>query len=114
MFLNILGSMMVKGGHVVMDDPLFGLGVWCYPFHQACLSEVVCELCSPFNCSFDEFVGEKVVSPSYSSTILAPPLQACLSDDAQLRTAMGKLRVQTLRSSVALTGEEGKLEVQGP
>lgn len=73
MFLNILGSMMVKGGHVVMDDSLFGFGVWCCPFHQA-----------------------------------------CLSDDAQLRTAMGKLRVQTLRSSVALTGEEGKLEVQGP
>ena len=32
------------------------------------------EICSVFNCSFDEFVGEKVVSPSYSSTILAPPL----------------------------------------
>ena len=26
-----------------------------------------------FKCSFDEFVGEKVVSPSYSSSILAPP-----------------------------------------
>ena len=26
-----------------------------------------------FKCSFDEFVGEKVVSPSYSSTILGPP-----------------------------------------
>ena len=32
-----------------------------------------CELCSAFNCSFDEFVGEKVVSPSYSSAILTPP-----------------------------------------
>ena len=31
------------------------------------------EVCSGFKCSFDEFVGEKVVSPSYSSTILAPP-----------------------------------------
>ena len=28
---------------------------------------------SAFKCSFDEFVGEKVVSPSYSSTILGPP-----------------------------------------
>ena len=27
-------------------------------------------ICSPFKCSFDEFVGEKVFSPSYSSTIL--------------------------------------------
>ena len=33
-----------------------------------------CEVCSVFNCSFDEFVGEKVLSPSYSSAILAPPL----------------------------------------
>ena len=29
-----------------------------------------------FKCSFDEFVGEKVVSPSYSSTILGPPASA--------------------------------------
>ena len=29
---------------------------------------------SAFKCSFDEFVGEKVFSPSYSSAILAPPL----------------------------------------
>ena len=28
---------------------------------------------STFKCSFDEFVGEKVFSPSYSSAILAPP-----------------------------------------
>ena len=27
--------------------------------------------------SFDEFVGEKVFSPSYSSTILAPPPVGC-------------------------------------
>ena len=31
--------------------------------------KLFCELCSPFNCSFHEFVGEKVVSPSYSTTI---------------------------------------------
>ena len=36
--------------------------------------KLFCKLCSPFNCSFDEFVGEKVVSPSYSSAIfLLPP-----------------------------------------
>ena len=29
---------------------------------------------STFKCSFDEFVGEKVFSPSYSSAILAPLL----------------------------------------
>ena len=35
--------------------------------------KLFCEVCSAFNCSFNEFVGEKVVSPSFSSTILAPP-----------------------------------------
>ena len=36
-------------------------------------SEVVCGICSAFKCSFDEFVGEKVVFLSYSSVILGPP-----------------------------------------
>ena len=35
--------------------------------------KLFCEVCSAFNCSFHEFVGEKVVSPSYSSAILVPP-----------------------------------------
>ena len=35
--------------------------------------KLFCEVCSAFSCSFDDFVGEKVVSPSYSSVILAPP-----------------------------------------
>ena len=35
--------------------------------------KLFCEICSAFSCSFHEFVGEKVVSPSYSSSILAPP-----------------------------------------
>ena len=32
-----------------------------------------------FKCSFDEYVGEKVFSPSYSSAILAPPLFSSLA-----------------------------------
>ena len=36
-------------------------------------SKLFCGICSAFKCSFDEFFGEKVVSPSYSSTILGPP-----------------------------------------
>ena len=36
--------------------------------------KLFCKLCSPFCCSFDEFVEEKVISPSYSSAILTPPL----------------------------------------
>ena len=35
--------------------------------------QLFCGVCSAFKCSFDEFVGEKVVSPSYSSATLAPP-----------------------------------------
>ena len=35
-------------------------------------SQKFCEICLRFKCSFDEFVGEKVVSLSYSSAILAP------------------------------------------
>ena len=37
--------------------------------------KLFCKLCSPFCCSFNEFVEEKVISPSYSSAILTPPPQ---------------------------------------
>ena len=47
--------------------------------------KLFCELCSVFNCSFDEFVGEKVVSPSYSSTILAPPPDSFLREYLNLQ-----------------------------
>ena len=33
--------------------------------------KLFCEVYSAFKCSFDEFVGEKVVSPSYSSAIFS-------------------------------------------
>ena len=36
--------------------------------------KLFCKLCSTFCCSFNEFVEEKVITPSYSSTILTPPL----------------------------------------
>ena len=35
-------------------------------------AELFCGIYSVFKCSFGEFVGEKVVSPSYSSSILGP------------------------------------------
>ena len=35
--------------------------------------KLFCKLCSPFCCSFNEFVEEKVIIPSYSSAILTPP-----------------------------------------
>ena len=35
--------------------------------------KLFCAVCSAFKCSFQEFVGKKVVSPSYSSAILLLP-----------------------------------------
>ena len=40
---------------------------------SAGLQKLFCGIYSAFKWSFDEFVGEKVFSLSYSSTILAPP-----------------------------------------
>ena len=40
---------------------------------SASIKKIFCGIYSVFKCSFDEFVGEKVVSPSYSSTILGLP-----------------------------------------
>ena len=38
---------------------------------SASIQKLFCGIYSALKCSFDEFVGEKVVSPSYSSSILA-------------------------------------------
>ena len=42
---------------------------------SASIQKLFFGICSEFKCSFDEFVGDKVVSPSYSSTILNAPFQ---------------------------------------
>ena len=39
---------------------------------SASIQKLFCSINTAFKCSFDEFVGEEVVSPSYSSTILGP------------------------------------------
>ena len=41
---------------------------------SARIQKLFCGIYSAFKCSFDEFVGQKVISLSYSSTILGPPL----------------------------------------
>ena len=46
---------------------------------SAGIQKLFCGFYSAFKCSFDEFVGEKVVSPSYSSTILGTPPRPSLS-----------------------------------
>ena len=40
---------------------------------SASIQKLFCGIYSAFKCSSDEFVGEKVVSPSYSFGILGPP-----------------------------------------
>ena len=40
---------------------------------SAGIQKLFCGIYSVFKCSFDEFVGEKLVSPSYSSAILGLP-----------------------------------------
>ena len=40
---------------------------------SAGIQKLFCGIYSALKCSFDEFVREKVVSPSYSSAILGPP-----------------------------------------
>ena len=45
---------------------------------SAGIQKLFCGIYSTFKCSFDEFVGEKVFSPSYSSAILAPPPKSFL------------------------------------
>ena len=44
---------------------------------SASIQKLFCGVCSALKCSFDEFVREKVVSLSYSSAILGPPLSTC-------------------------------------
>ena len=46
--------------------------------------KLFCEVCSAFTCSFDEFVGEKVVSPSYFSAVSAPPFHPLALSNSQL------------------------------
>ena len=48
------------------------LGAWCpLPAFRSCF----CGICSGFKCSFNEFVGEIVVSPTYSTAIIGLPLR---------------------------------------
>ena len=54
---------------------LFSKAMGCFSgclMSSASIQKLFCGIYSAFKCSFDEFVGEKVVSPSYSSAILGP------------------------------------------
>ena len=59
---------------------------------SACIEKLFCGIYSAFKCSFDEFVGEKVVSLSCSSAILGlPPSQWILLEKANLDTLKHKI-----------------------
>ena len=45
---------------------------------SASIQKLFCGICSAFKCSFSEFVGKKVISPSYFSAILGLPRICCL------------------------------------
>ena len=65
---------VLVGGAVFLLSPFEELG--CFSgclMSSAGIQKLFCGIYSAFKCSFDEFVGEKVFSPSYSSAILAPP-----------------------------------------
>ena len=50
---------------------------------SASIQKLFCGIYLAFKCSFDEFVGEKVVSLSYTSAILAPlPFLASLNSES--------------------------------
>ena len=51
-----------------------------YLMSSASIQKLFCRICSALKCSFDEFVGEKAVSLSYSSAILGPPLCTLIFD----------------------------------
>jgi len=59
--------------------PTFFKDMGCFSgclMSSARMQKMFCGIYSVFKCSFVEFVGEKVLSPSYSSAILAPPHSA--------------------------------------
>jgi len=65
---------VLVGGAIFLLSPFEELG--CFSgclMSSAGIQKLFCGIYSTFKCSFDEFVGEKVFSPSYSSAILAPP-----------------------------------------
>ena len=64
----------------------------------ASIQKLFCGVCSVFKWSFNEFVGEKVVSPSYSS-ILGPPLLDFISinryQQDKFQSSWGDLHIHT-------------------
>ena len=86
------------------------MGCFCGRLMSAASDQkLFCKLCSPFCCSFDEFVEDKVISPSYSSAILTPlPLYSCLG--ASLVDQMVKCLPAMWETQAQSLGQEDPLE----
>ena len=71
---------VLVSGAVFLLSPFEDLGCFSgFLMSSAGIQKLFCGIYSAFKCPFDEFVGEKVFSQSYSSAILAPPRLAMLS-----------------------------------
>ena len=70
--------------HLLYFSYLFLKTMICFSrclMSSAGIQKLFCGICSALKCSFDEFVGETVVSPSYSFAILGPPLAVVLNNN---------------------------------
>ena len=91
----------------------------CFPgrlMSAASDQKLFCKLCSPFCWSFDRFVDENVISPSYSSAILTPPrffIFASLIIESHLRVGW-KWPCHALFPLWGGTGIMGEFSYAGP
>ena len=72
---------------------------------SASIQKLFCGIYSAFKCSFDEFVGEKVVSPSYSSTILGL---------LPLKSFLMKVKQESEKVGLTLNIQKSKIMVSSP
>ena len=73
----------------------------CFSGHLiASDQKLFCAVCSAFEYSFNEFVEEKVVSPSYSSAILAPPQRLFFKNHPPIEGNFGCFQVWAFMNKV--------------
>ena len=76
LIFTVVSKLLLLYSTIDKTSPFEDLG--CFSgclMSSAGIQKLFCGIYSAFKCSFHEFVGEKVFSPSYSSAILAPPLE---------------------------------------
>ena len=78
---------------------------------SAGIQKLFCGIYSALKCSFDEFVGEKVVSPSYSSAILGLPLRRLLRVPWTARISNQSI-LKEISPGISLKGMMLKLKLQ--